>query len=138
MSECFTIGQLASEAGVPTSTLRYYERADLLSPTGRTDGNYRVYDRSALERVRFIKVAQAAGFSLDDISALLGIRDDVTTPCENVEHLVEHRLGEVRTRLSDLREVERHLKIFLRKCRDSNEKSQCEVLDALTEESSKS
>lgn len=138
MSDRFTIGQLATEVGVPASTLRYYERADLLSPSGRTDGNYRIYDRSALERVRFIKVAQAAGFSLDDISTLMGIRYGVTAPCEDVEHLIEHRLTEVRTRLKDLREVERHLKGFRAKCRDSNEKGHCEVLDELTKESSKS
>jgi len=138
MGDQFTIGQLASEVGVPTSTLRYYEREDLLSPSGRTDGNYRVYDRQALERVRFIKVAQAAGFSLDDIAALLGIRYGVMSPCEDVEQLIEHRLTEVRSRLKDLREVERHLKDFLGKCRESNEKTHCEVLDELTQESSKS
>jgi MerR family mercuric resistance operon transcriptional regulator len=138
MSDQLTIGQLAKRAGVQTSTLRYYERADLLTPSGRTDGNYRVYTLDALERVRFIRVAQAAGFSLDDISALLGIRDGTTTPCGEVEQLIDHRLTEVRARLKDLREIEHHLKDFSSICQNSAEKDHCEVLDQLTEESANS
>ncbi len=134
----FTIGQLAAEAGVQTSTLRYYERANLLEPDGRTEGNYRFYSADALERVRFIRVAQAAGFRLDDIATLLNVRDGVTAPCRDVEHLIEHRLAEVRKRLKDLREVDRHLKGFLAVCRESGGKNHCEVLDQLTEQSSKS
>lgn len=135
MKDGLTIGQLADEAGVPTSTLRYYERAHLLEPSGRTEGNYRVYGPGAFQRVRFIRVAQAAGFSLEDITTLLKVRDGVTAPCEDVEYLIEHRLSEVRKRLKDLREIDRHLKGFLVMCRDSDEKDHCKVLDELTEKS---
>lgn len=138
MQSNFTIGQLASEAGVKPSTLRYYERAKLLEPDGRTDGNYRIYSADALERVTFIRVAQSAGFSLDDIATLLGIRDGETSPCEEVEHLIEHRLTEVRDRLKDLREVDRHLKQFLAICRNTEQKDHCEVLDTLSQNSCKS
>lgn len=130
-----TIGRLAQEVDVPTSTLRYYERANLLVPSGRTEGNYRVYGPDAVERVRFIRIAQSAGFSLEDIARLLGVRDGVTTPCEEVEHLIEHRLGEVRARLKDLKEIDRHLNDFLKTCRASGDKEHCEVLETLTEES---
>lgn len=132
-----TIGQLAEQAGVPTSTVRYYERAHLLEPDDRTEGNYRVYSVDALERLRFIRVAQAAGFSLEDISILLGIRDGDTACCEDVEPLIERRLGDVRGRLKDLREVESHLKRLLEICRGTQQKDHCEALDRLTEDSSK-
>ncbi len=137
MRDCFTIGQLAVKAGVQTSTLRYYERVNLLEPSGRTEGNYRFYGPETLARVRFIRVAQAAGFSLADITTLLSIRDGDTAPCAEVEHLIEHRLSEVRKRLKDLREVDRHLKRFLAMCHESDEKDLCEVLEQLREKSSK-
>ena len=137
MKNHYTIGQLAKRIGVQTSTLRYYERSKLLVPDGRTDGNYRFYSERALERVRFIRSAQTAGFSLDDISTLLGIRDGVTEPCGEVENLIEKRLCEVRKRLKDLREIDRHLKEFLAVCRGSEEKESCGVLDDLTEKSSR-
>ena len=63
MASPYTIGQLARAAGLPTSTLRYYERAGLLEPTGRSEGNYRLYGEEALERLRFIRAAQATGLN---------------------------------------------------------------------------
>ena len=81
METIYTIGQLARAAGVPTSTVRYYERIGLVRPAGRTAGNYRVYGEEALECLRFIRAAQATGFALEDISALLNCRRDNTAVC---------------------------------------------------------
>jgi DNA-binding transcriptional MerR regulator len=57
MEIAYTISQLARAAGVPTSAVRYYERIGLLQPHGRTGGNYRLYGKEALERLRFIRAA---------------------------------------------------------------------------------
>ena len=54
-----TIGQLAHATGVPTSTVRYYERVGLFKPDARTRSNYRSYSARAVERLRFIRAAQA-------------------------------------------------------------------------------
>lgn len=132
MTDWYRIGQLAKAAKVPVSTLRYYEREDLLTPDGRTDGNYRVYAPDALERVRFIRTAQSVGFSLDDIKALLHVRDGVRVPCAEVERLIAHRLGDVRRRLSELREMDRNLKRYLAVCRESANRDHCGVVDDLS------
>ncbi len=58
-----SIGELANAAGVPATTVRYYERAGLLVPETRTSGNYRSYGFHSLERLQFIRSAQAAGLS---------------------------------------------------------------------------
>src|SRR5262249_42122032 len=87
MKTTYTIGQLARATGVPTSTVRYYERMGLLRPSGRTSGNYRVYGEEALERVRFIRAAQATGFTREDITALLNLRDGTTAGCQAVQTL---------------------------------------------------
>ena len=71
MGDSLTIGQIAKAAGVPTSTVRYYERAGLLRPTSRTAANYRVYSAGDLERLRFIRAAQATGFQLEDVKKQL-------------------------------------------------------------------
>jgi MerR family mercuric resistance operon transcriptional regulator len=65
----FTIGQIASAAGVPASTLRFYERAGLVKPDFRTGANYRGYGEKALRRIKFIRSAQSIGLRLDDIKA---------------------------------------------------------------------
>lgn len=65
------IGELAERVGVPTSTLRYYEREGLLEPSGRSEAGYRLYSEDDLERALLIRRAQRAGLALADIRALL-------------------------------------------------------------------
>jgi MerR family mercuric resistance operon transcriptional regulator len=112
----YTIGQLAHAAGVPTSTLRFYERTRLLTPTTRSDGNYRQYDSASLERLRFIRAAQATGFSIEDIRELLSLTHSDDPPCDDVLSLMNNRLAEVRERLKKLRHVERVLSKALNEC----------------------
>jgi DNA-binding transcriptional MerR regulator len=119
-----TIGQVAAKAGISTSTVRYYERIGLLRPGGRTPANYRVYDTEALERLRFIRAAQAMGFSLDDVAMLLR-----GAPCREVQVLIEARLAELAKRLRDLRHVQRILHSLLRECRRADES--CPVIARL-------
>ncbi len=87
MATNLTIGELAEAAGVPTSTVRYYERTGILKPGGRSPGNYRVYSESELERLRFIRAAQATGFTLGDIKALLR-----PAGCTKVQGVIQERL----------------------------------------------
>jgi len=73
-----TIGQMAGEMGVATTALRFYERAGLIQPTERSRAGYRLYDASAVERLRFIRAGQAVGFTLEDIRSLLDLDDEQT------------------------------------------------------------
>lgn len=136
MRTSYTIGQLAHAAGLPPSTVRYYERVGLLRPSGRTTGNYRFYSEEALERLRFIRAAQVTGFTLEDITALLNLRDGTTAVCQAVQTLIEERLSDVEKRMADLRHVESVLKASLEMCRRSNQIGQCEVIEQLTAVSS--
>lgn len=122
MKTPYTIGQLARATGVPTSTVRYYERIGLLRPSGRTSGNYRVYGEEALERVRFIRAAQATGFTRDDITALLNLRDGTTAGCQAVQTLIEKHLSDLEQRMADLRHVQSVLQASLERCRQSNQR----------------
>ncbi|HEX9867840.1 MAG TPA: MerR family transcriptional regulator [Candidatus Tectomicrobia bacterium] len=81
METTYSIGQLARAAGVPTSTVRYYERIGLLHSDARTAGNYRRYGQETLEYLRFIRAAQRTGFTLEDITALLQLRDVTPDLC---------------------------------------------------------
>lgn len=119
-----TIGEIAQSAGVATTTLRYYERKGLLSPTDRSRAGYRLYDNSAVERLEFIRAAQAVGFTLDDIRALLQLNGD--SPCKQVQALIGRRMAEVDEKLADLRRVRATLADALERCRKS--KKGCAVV----------
>lgn len=71
-SRFLRIQEVASELGLTTRSIRYYEELGLLSPAARSDGSYRLYDASDVDRLRFIKgLRDDAGFALAEISQLL-------------------------------------------------------------------
>ena len=127
MRERITIGELARAADVPTSTVRYYERQRLLRPSGRSVSNYRLYSQEDLERLRFIRAAQATGFTLGDITKLLR-----PAPCGKVQTLIEERLGQVAVRMKELRHVQRVLNASLKTCQEHEPSGRCQVVDDLT------
>ena len=112
----YTIGRLAKTVGVPTSTIRFYERTGLFRPDARSRGNYRQYTQHAVERLRFIRSAQATGFSLEGIRELLSLTHSAEAPCDEVLTLTKKRLAEVRQRLNELRNVERLLVKSIANC----------------------
>ncbi len=122
-----TIGELAKAAGVPVSTVRYYERKRLIRPAGRSASNYRLYSDEDLERLRFIRAAQATGFTLADVTKLLR-----PAPCGKVQGLIEERLIQVAGRMKELRHVQKVLRASLRECKEHEESGRCRVVDELT------
>src|SRR4051812_32845508 len=105
----WSIGKLAQAAGVATSTVRFYERRGLLHADARTNGNYRSYSASSLERLQFIRAAKATGFSLKDIDEMLELTASDEPPCREVAELIDHRLAEIRQRMRELQRVEKEL-----------------------------
>ncbi len=127
MSDRLTIGELAKTAGVPASTVRYYERTGLLRRPPRSASNYRLYREEDVYRVRFIKAAQATGFTLDDVAELLK-----PSHCGKVQRRIEKRLEEVSARMKDLRHVRRVLKAALTTCQEHEPTGRCGVIDTLS------
>lgn len=135
MSGRYTISRLAHAARVPTTTVRYYERAGLVQPEDRSVGNYRLYSDESLQKLNFIRTAQAIGFTLDDVKALLSAPDSSAASCQQVQSLIEERLAEVAQRLKDLRHVQQVLKSALAKCRETERVNGCHVIQTLREAS---
>jgi DNA-binding transcriptional MerR regulator len=79
------INEVAAELGLTTRSIRYYEEMGLLAPAARSDGDYRLYDPSDIERLRFIKrLRDDAGFSLAQIGQML---EDEAARVRNRERL---------------------------------------------------
>ena len=119
-----SIGQLAQSAGVPTSTVRYYERSGLLRPDDRSRSNYRLYDGASLDRLRFIRSAQGVGLSLKEVAELLRLTGD-ESPCDEVMAALRRQLEDVRAKLRDLKRVERTLTAALNDCCRGDSPSLC-------------
>jgi alkylmercury lyase len=131
MSHQYTIGKLAKAAGVPVSTVRYYEQRGLLKPEARTAASYRIYGPDSMTRLRFIRAAQSSGFTLEDIGALLEIRAGALDPCTEVQAILERRLRSIDEQLEELTRVRGVLRSSINWCRDPHEAGCCQVIDEL-------
>ena len=97
MKEAWFIGRAAKEAGVSVQAVPYYERLGLLPTAHRTPTGYRIYGPEAVDRLRFIKQAQALGFSLDEIREILRLRYEGRSPCECVRNLLQEKIENDKT-----------------------------------------
>ena len=107
------IGQLAKQVGVRTSTLRFYEQKELLTPAGRTEGGYRVYDPDAVQRIRLIQRAQRLGFSLSDIRPLLDGWQRKDLSDEAIISTAENRYLSLEKQVTRLMVLQHELELFL-------------------------
>ena len=89
-----TIGDLARQAGVRTSALRYYESVGLLAPPTRVNGR-RVYDTSAMDVLKLIRLAKSAGFSMAEIRRLLNGFDRATPASARWQAMATRKLEDV-------------------------------------------
>lgn len=95
-------GELSRLAGVSSDTLRHYERLGVLPKPPRTNGGYRDYPASSLDRVRLIQRALRVGFSLQELATILKMRDRGEVPCHRVRAMAGHKLEEIKQQINDL------------------------------------
>ena len=104
------IGEVAAEAGMTTKALRYYERVGLLPEPDRTVSGYRDYPATVLDRLRFIRAAQAVGLTLGEIKGVISFREQGNPPCTHVLELVETRADDLDRRISELGQLRDELR----------------------------
>jgi DNA-binding transcriptional MerR regulator len=100
-----TRGELAKATGVNRETVRYYEKHGLLLAPGRSDSNYCLFEEAAIERLRFIKRAQAVGFSLGEIRELLDLRYAPDAACSDVRDIVEGKIEAIEAQIRALEDM---------------------------------
>ncbi|HEY9401709.1 MAG TPA: heavy metal-responsive transcriptional regulator [Pyrinomonadaceae bacterium] len=107
------IGDVSKRSGVGIEALRFYEKSGLLDKPSRTYSGYRVYGEDVLERLSFIKRAQALGFSLDEIGRIIGDAGKGESACADVREIVRRRMAELDERLKELHRYRNELKSTL-------------------------
>lgn len=122
-----TIGGVAAAAGVGVETVRYYQRIGLLSEPPKPHGEVRRYGEEHLRRLRFIRSAQAAGFSLGEIRELLEL--DSGDDRERARELATRRIAAIDERISELQMARQALARLAADCAREREKP-CPILTA--------
>jgi MerR family transcriptional regulator, mercuric resistance operon regulatory protein len=123
-----TIGGFARAAGVGVETVRYYQRRGLLPVPAASRTAYREYDAELLQRLKFIRRVQAAGFTLAEIRELL--RLDRGRDRARVRALAAGKLAELGTRISELQQLQRALQEVVHDCEHGDAAAPCPIIEA--------
>lgn len=110
------IGAVGKKVGISVDAIRFYERSTLLPRPPRTEGGFRRYGESDVERLGFIRRVQNLGFTLSEVRDLLELRQSRLQPCAPVRRRLEQKLADMRKKLSDLQKLEHELRLALRSC----------------------
>ena len=124
--QALTIGRLAEAGGVGVETIRFYQRRSLLDTPSR-DGGVRRYGADDLRRLRFIRQAQAAGFTLEEIRELLEL--DSSQDRSRVRELAARRIRVLDLKIADLRRARGALDRLAKQC-GSTSSGPCPILTA--------
>jgi MerR family copper efflux transcriptional regulator len=129
-----TVGAAARRAGVKIDTIRYYERRALLPKSPRTEAGYRTLSDETVQRLRFIKHAQALGFTLNEIKELLALHLTPGKTCADVRSRAEAKTADIERKIRSLQVMKRALQQLVSACKSDGPASRCSFLENLNKE----
>lgn len=128
----FNIGDAANASGVSAKMIRHYESLGLLREPQRTAAGYRVYDRSDVHTLRFIRRARDLGFPMKEVEALLGLWRNRRRASADVRKVAQQHITDLDRRIAELQEMRRTLEHLVHHCRGDH-RPDCPILDDLAE-----
>ncbi len=127
------IGELGEQCGVTAKTIRYYESIGLLAEPARTASGYRDYGDAAVERLRFIRDAQATGLTLAEIASVLELKGSGLRSCAHTSALIDAHLRSIDAQIEQLSAARRELAALASRAKGLDPKSctdpnRCQVI----------
>lgn len=129
MDSTLTIGKLAEASGVNIETIRYYQRRSLLEEPDKPLGGHRRYAPEQVKSVRFIKRAQALGFTLEEVGALLTL--NTVGACTKTRMMATHKLTLIERKMADLEAMRQALDGLVQQCNTGSNSTTCPIIDVL-------
>jgi MerR family mercuric resistance operon transcriptional regulator len=123
-----TIAAAARAAEVNIETIRFYERRGLIAQPARPQQGVRHYPEDTIARLRFIREAQALGFTLAEITELLDLRADPSADCAEVRSRAVARRKDARTRIARLERIGAALDALIAACPSRGALGACTIL----------
>jgi Cd(II)/Pb(II)-responsive transcriptional regulator len=125
------IGDLAESTGTAVETIRFYEREGLIPAARRAQNNYRVYTPTHVDRLAFIRQCRNLDMTLDEIRALLRLRDAPAKDCGDVNALLDEHIQHVAQRIRELHALQKDLKALRARCASPHAIEDCGILNEL-------
>ena len=131
--DTLTIGEAAEASGVSAKMIRHYEEIGLIPKAARTASGYRHYGDADVHVLRFVRRARELGFSMKEISALLGLWRNRRRASADVKRLALRHVTELDGRIAEMRAMKRTLEQLASHCHGDH-RPDCPILDDLAGE----
>ena len=130
------IGELAKQSGLSAHTLRFYEKQGLISPSTRSESNYRIYNQNDLSTAKFIKRSRDMGFSLEEVEVFLSIRADKPAHiCADAKDIAQQKIVDVELKIQEMQRVLVALHKLSDACCGGSESAEyCSIIEALDDQ----
>lgn len=132
MASELTIGRVAKLAGVNVETIRYYQRRRLLAEPVKPHMGYRRYPADSVKHIRFIKRAQALGFTLEEIAELLRLEE--ARACAETRALAAHKMRLIDRKLTGLAAMRKALAGLVQQCDRKQPSKGCPIIQVLEQD----
>ena len=133
VSQPVSIGTAAKRAGVSVRMVRHYESLGLLADVTRTEAGYRQYLEADIHALRFIRRARDLGFSIAEITTLLGLWQDKQRASASVKHIAQTHIDDLQQRIAAMQAMQRTLQELVGCCA-GDARPDCPILDDLAAE----
>lgn len=127
----YSIGRAAEISGVTPKMIRHYESLGLIPKAARTLGDYRVYTAAEVHTLRFVRQARSQGFSMEEISRLLGLWKNQRRASAEVKRLALEHVAELDSKIEELRSMRSALADLAAHCH-GDQRPECPILDDLS------
>jgi len=124
------IGEASKASKVSAKMIRYYEQIALIPAADRTDSGYRAYTDADVHRLHFIRRARDLGFSVAEITDLLGLWNNKSRQSADVKRLAQQHLEELDRRMENMRQIAETLKSLINCCAGDS-RPDCPILHTL-------
>lgn len=129
MARELTIGKIAKLAEVNVETIRYYQRRGLLSEPKKPHSGYRRYPADLVKRIRFIKRAQALGFTLNEAAVLIEL--EAPRACGATRRIALDKIKAIDQKLAGLTSIRKALAALVQQCGTGRSTKGCPIIQVL-------
>jgi Cu(I)-responsive transcriptional regulator len=127
------IGMASRGSNVSAKMIRHYEALGLLPKMPRNAAGYRQYDEASVHTLRFIRRARDLGFSIREITALLGLWRNRRRASADVKRIALAHAGDLQRRIDEMQAMQRTLKHLAHRCHGDS-RPDCPILDDLAKD----
>ncbi len=125
------IGEIAELTGCSIQTIRFYERKKLLPKPERSEGNYRLYKQTTIDRLIFIKHCRTHDMSIQEINFLLESIEKPEQSCDSINAIIDEHLKQITVKIYELNALRESLIQMANSCTSNRKIKDCGILSSL-------